>query len=205
LAWSALGPVNELVQDLVDSSLALAAGDCWKVRDADAFAELLTRVRSRIGGESRQQADVLNDIIPRLTALQSDIAVGKKNLPAETLQDVQTQIADLIYPGFLAELEPGHLQHFPRYVTAIEERLQQAAENPKRDLLRLREVQPFQQDYQRRLDSGADYTEALDQFRWLLAEYRVSVFAQRLGTAAKVSAKRLQQAWQEVLKSSSSR
>jgi ATP-dependent helicase HrpA len=199
MAWTALGPVAGLVQDLTESSLALAAGDCWKVRDAAAFAELLATVRSRIGSEARRQADVLNDVVPRLLALQADIAAGNKRAPAETLQDVQEQIADLVYPGFLAELEPGHLPHFPRYVSAIEERLQQAMDNPQRDLQRMKELVPFQRDYRQRLESGADYTAALDAFRWLLAEYRVSVFAQRLGTTGKVSAKRLQEAWREVI------
>jgi len=41
--------------------------------------------------------------------------------------------------------------------------------------------------------------EALDEFRWLLEEYRVSVFAQSLGTAVKVSEKRLAAAWKNVL------
>ncbi len=201
IAWSALASVEMLVQDLVDSSLALAAGDVWSIRDAHAFDDLSSRVRSRIGGVSRRQADVLNVVVPQLVTLRSDIAKGRRRAPVETLEDIQEQIADLVYPGFLAELEPGYLQHFPRYLAAIEERLQQAADNPQRDLQRLREIRPFQKNYQQRLESGADYDATLDAYRWLLAEYRVSVFAQRLGTATKVSPKRLQQAWQEVVKS----
>jgi ATP-dependent helicase HrpA len=200
ISWSAVASVESLVKDLVDSSLSLAAGDAWAIRDAEAFEELSGRVRSRIGGASRQQADVLNVVIPQLVTLRSDIAKGRRRAPVETLEDIQGQIADLVYPGFLAELEPGNLQHFPRYVAAIEERLQQAADNPQRDLQRLGDIQPFQNNYVQRLESGADYDAALDEYRWLLAEYRVSVFAQRLGTATKVSAKRLQQAWQEVVK-----
>lgn len=200
LAWAALGPVEGLVQDLVDSSLLLAAGDCWLIRDEPGFEAHCSQVRSTIGGVARSQADVVNDVIPRIMALRSSLRSGQFKVPAATLGDVQEQLEDLVYPGFLAELEPGHLQHFPRYVTAVEERLQQAVEHPQRELQRLREVLPFWQNYQQRLDSGAVYDAALDQFRWLLAEYRVSVFAQKLGTSGKVSAKRLQQAWQEVLR-----
>lgn len=199
LAWSATGKVESLVRDLVDSSLVLAAGDTWGIRDANAFEQLAARTRSRIGGISRQQADILNDIIPRVASLQRDLAKGRVKLPADSLADVREQLADLVYPGFLAELEPGHLPHFPRYLAAVEERLQQAALNPQRESQRLKEVEPFQRLYRERLESGADYDEALDRFRWLLAEFRVSVFAQRLGTDGKVSAKRLQQAWAEVL------
>ncbi|MDZ4730227.1 MAG: ATP-dependent RNA helicase HrpA [Xanthomonadales bacterium] len=200
IAWSALTSVESLMQDLVESSLVLAASDVWAIRDATAFEDLSSRVRSRIGGVSRQQADVLNSVIPQLISLRSEIAKGRRRAPLETLEDIQGQMADLLYPGFLTELEAGNLQHFPRYVAAIEERLQQAADNPQRDLQRLQDIKPFQQNYQQRLESGADYDAALDEYRWLLAEYRVSVFAQRLGTATKVSAKRLQQAWREVVK-----
>jgi ATP-dependent helicase HrpA len=191
--------VESLVGDLVDSSLALAAGDTWVIRDSQAFEQLAVQVRSKVGGISRQQADILNDIIPRVASLQRDINKGRMKLPQESLLDVREQLADLVYPGFLTELEPGHLPHFPRYLAAIEERLQQAALNPQRELQRLNEVALFQRLYRERLESGADYDEALDKFRWLLAEFRVSVFAQRLGTDGKVSAKRLQQAWQEVV------
>jgi ATP-dependent helicase HrpA len=37
------------------------------------------------------------------------------------------------------------------------------------------------------------------EYRWLLEEYRVSLFAQALGTVRPVSAKRLEQAWQRAL------
>jgi len=200
LAWTALAPVEHLVKDLVESSLLLTAGDCWLIRDASSFEALCDQVRSRIGSVARSQADVLNDVIPRIKALQSAMQAGRFQVAAVTLSDIQEQLADLVYPGFLAELEAGHLQHYPRYVTAIEERLQQAADNPQRDLQRLQEILPFWQSYQQRLESGAIYDTALDEFRWLLAEFRVSVFAQKLGTSGKVSAKRLHQAWTEVVK-----
>ena len=207
LAWAPQSPVESLVNDLVESSLAQAAGDVWAIRSAAAFDTLCTEVRSKSGGVCRRQADVLNEVIPRggqllarLARISKSKSLDRLAEPAEeTLLDIRHQLADMIYPGFLAELEPGHLQHFPRYFEAIEERLVQAAENPQRDLQRLQEVEPFQRMYDQRLESGADYDEALDQFRWMLAEFRVSVFAQRLGTVGKVSAKRLQQAWKQVI------
>ena len=56
-------------------------------------------------------------------------------------------------------------------------------------------VTPWWRRYQERLLAGGDYTLELDDFRWLVAEFRVSVFAQRLGTDGKVSSKRLEAAW----------
>jgi ATP-dependent helicase HrpA len=61
-------------------------------------------------------------------------------------------------------------------------------------------VLPWWSRYVEKLEEdGAVYDAALDEYRWLVEEYRVSVFAQNLGTAVKVSVKRLAAAWQNVL------
>jgi ATP-dependent helicase HrpA len=105
------------------------------------------------------------------------------------------QLDDLVYPGFLADLEPGRLLHYPRYLHGIEERLNQLEQDPNRDLQRQARIQPWWDRYTEALEDGALYDEQLDSFRWLLEEFRVSLFAQRLGTDGKVSEKRLAQAW----------
>ena len=62
----------------------------------------------------------------------------------------------------------------------------------------MNEVSGFWNRYLEHIHAGAEYGEELDRFRWLLEEYRVSVFAQQLGTAQKTSAKRLSEAWRKV-------
>jgi ATP-dependent helicase HrpA len=114
----------------------------------------------------------------------------------EAWDDLDSQLRDLVYPGFLAELECGRLGHYPRYLRAIEERLAQLERNPARDRQRQQAVDPWWRRYSDALAAGAEYDEAMDAFRWLLHEFRVSVFAQRLGTAEKVSPKRLAEAWE---------
>ncbi len=58
-------------------------------------------------------------------------------------------------------------------------------------------MSPGWQRYLAALEAGAPYDEALDAFRWLLEEYRISLFAQRLGTDGKVSEKRLAELWKK--------
>ncbi len=77
-------------------------------------------------------------------------------------------------------------------------RLASVEEDPRRDAVRLQEVKPFWQQYLHLLEQGRDYDENVDAYRWLLEEFRVSIFAQQLGTREKVSTKRLQQAWQKI-------
>ncbi len=79
------------------------------------------------------------------------------------------------------------------------ERLDHLEQNPQRDRQRMTLVAPWWQAYLGALAEGAPYDETLDTFRWLLEEYRISLFAQRLGTDGKVSEKRLAAAWEKTL------
>jgi ATP-dependent helicase HrpA len=115
----------------------------------------------------------------------------------EASADIGSQLEDLVYPGFLADLEPGRLSHYPRYLKGIVERLEQLQQNPQKDQQRMNLVEPWWRLYLTALEQGAVYDERLDAFRWLLEEYRVSLFAQRLGTDGKVSEKRLISTWEQ--------
>ncbi len=202
LAWSAIDSHQTLVDDLAWSSLTSVAGDVQVVRDEAAFEQLAGRVRSQVGRDCQRQAKLLNDILPlqsRLTAALDGEVAERWPLAAE---DMSLQLQDLLYPGFLADLQAGRLAHYPRYLAAIEERLLQLPQNPARDQQRMNAVNPWWGRYLERLEQGEVYDEALDEYRWLIEEYRVSQFAQRLGTAEKVSPKRLDGAWKKVLKSS---
>lgn len=199
LAWAGLGSVEGLIEDLVWSSLLRAAGDVSLVRDGLAFERLSQEVRKALGMECRKQADLLNELLPghhRISKLlQSDLAV---QFPA-AIADMRSQLDDLIYEGFLGQLEKDRLEHYPRYLTAMEVRLQALPLDPRRDAQRMTAVTPWWSRYLERLaEEGCVYDSALDEYRWLLEEYRVSLFAQKLGTAVKTSPKRLAAAWKSV-------
>ena len=68
-------------------------------------------------------------------------------------------------------------------------------QDPARDAQRMAQVETWWQHYLDAIEAGQPYDEDLDAYRWLVEEYRVSLFAQRLKTAAKVSEKRLADAW----------
>ena len=74
--------------------------------------------------------------------------------------------------------------------------MEQLAQDPLRDAKRMALVEPWWSKYLAALEAGQPYGEAMDAYRWLVEEYRVSVFAQRLRTAEKVSEKRLAEAWE---------
>jgi len=77
-------------------------------------------------------------------------------------------------------------------------RLDKLLQDPAADQRKRAQLGSFWQRYLDYIDAGGEYNEAVDNYRWMLEEYRVSLFAQNLGTHGKTSAKRLQQAWQDV-------
>jgi ATP-dependent helicase HrpA len=97
---------------------------------------------------------------------------------------------------FLASASWAQLQHFPRYLKAVVLRLDKLRTDPARDAARMAEVKSEDQRYWRLVAERKGAQDArMQEFRWLLEELRVSLFAQELRTPQPVSAKRLQKAW----------
>lgn len=99
----------------------------------------------------------------------------------------------LLPPDFLQRTPFDQLPHLSRYLKAIHKRAERAKIDPRKDAQKAEQVQPFQDALDAWLSSdlSPDKGKAVAEFRWLLEEWRVSVFAQELGTAQKVSPKRL--------------
>lgn len=99
---------------------------------------------------------------------------------------IDRDIERLVAADFLERTPPEQLQHLPRYLKAIGRRAERAAMNPAKDAEKARQLDAFK-GWHDRLSPKKRET-----FRWLMEEYRVSLFAQELGTAQPVSAQRLQ-------------
>ncbi len=109
------------------------------------------------------------------------------------LNDVKGQLAGLVYPGFISRTGTARLAQLPRYLQGALDRVTALADNPGRDRQRMSEFERAAALY---ADAGGTTPPdaALSHARWLLEEYRVSLFAQRLGTAESVSLQRIQKA-----------
>ena len=118
--------------------------------------------------------------IAKVIEMRRQVLASPKRYPGLEA-DVQRLAAD----DFPARTPPGQLAHLPRYLRAVAVRAERAAVNPAKDAEKARALGPFA-DWETRVPPG--HREA---FRWLLEEFRVSLFAQELGTAQPVSAPRL--------------
>jgi ATP-dependent helicase HrpA len=97
---------------------------------------------------------------------------------------------------FLAETPWAQLQHFPRYLKAIQLRLDKLRADPARDAARMAEAKAEEQRFWRLVAERKGAMDSrMQELRWLLEELRVSFFAQELRTPQPVSVKRLQKVW----------
>lgn len=127
---------------------------------------------------------------------------GKINLAqANSMADIKFQMEQMVYPGFLSATPPQWLSCFPRYFEAADARLEKMPREMGREREFLHTIDPLWSRYQQKLDQQRRQgilDPELTVYRWMLEEFRVSFFAQQLGTAMPVSAKRLDKQWAEV-------
>ncbi|MFP4276968.1 MAG: ATP-dependent RNA helicase HrpA [Wenzhouxiangella sp.] len=195
IAWTRVEDISELTEALRELSLRrfTRPGEVWPVRDRAKFDALLTRVRQDFIGACQRDAAVLDAVILAWHQLTLGLVSLERAVP-NNVADLQSQLEDLLYAGFLGDLEADRLAHYPRYLKAMRLRLEALEHDPVRDDQRMAEVRPWWQAYLDHLAGGGWYTPEVDRFRWLIEEYRVQIFAQQLGTAEKVSAQRLREA-----------
>jgi len=114
---------------------------------------------------------------------------------AEAAQsDMRAQLSGLIYPGFVTATGYRRLPHLTRYLRGIERRLDKLPENPARDAANMAIAQRAEQAYREAvadLPAARRHDADVNDVRWMLAELRVSLFAQILGTPAPVSENRV--------------
>jgi ATP-dependent helicase HrpA len=199
VAWSAKGSSDTLIDGLVESSLVLTAGNrAAGVRSENAFNALLKQIRGELGPIFRKQSGYLNQTLKSWSGLSNTLDEEFFNRRPEVYNDMRSQLDDMVYEGFLQELPADRLEHYPRYLEAMSIRLVSVEKDPNRDEIRMREIEPFWQQYLQLLEKGHDYDDVVDVYRWLMEEFRVSLFAQQLGTRSKVSVQRLQKAWRNI-------
>jgi len=165
-------------------------------------AEFLRRCekgKTRLSLLAQEICRLVASILAEYQSLQKKLQ-GLKALP-QIQRDIGEQLSYLLPKNFIAATAWERLQHFPRYLKAAALRLEKLRADPARDARCSAEFNPLWQawlreDLKQRKQGVAD--AQLDQFRWLLEELRVSLYAQELRTPVPVSAKRLLKMWQSM-------
>jgi ATP-dependent helicase HrpA len=128
-------------------------------------------------------------------ALKDLSQLGKTTSPKSAPHPLQGELAALLPARFLETTTWERLPHLVRYLKALALRVERAALNPVKDKERTQQLAPFVEALRRLRESSrptAERQRQVEEFRWLVEEFKVSLFAQELGTAVPVSAKRLE-------------
>ncbi|HUQ11418.1 MAG TPA: ATP-dependent RNA helicase HrpA [Steroidobacteraceae bacterium] len=187
---------RDLREDLLDRLVMTVFLDSREpLRSSPAFEARITTQRGGIGLPAQEISKTAQDALTRLGRIQAALS---KPQAAPAVADIRAQLAWLMPAGFLLTTPWVHLAELPRYLQAIEQRLEKLPLDPKRDAKLAAEIAPLEARYRERVKAERGLRPpGDDEFRWLLEEFRVSLFAQALGTRTRVSARRLEDAWAE--------
>ncbi|MBX8617084.1 ATP-dependent RNA helicase HrpA [Pseudomonas cichorii] len=198
-----LGRIDALVEDILLASLdtCILEGETELPRDGAGLLSLAERKRGNWSEHAERLAKLTLEILKLWHGLQKRFK-GKIDLSqAVALNDIKSQLGQLVYPGFVRETPAQWLKELPRYLKAIEMRLEKLPGQVQKDRVWSIELSGLWAQYQARASKHAQEGKRdpeLAVYRWWLEEYRVSLFAQQLGTRMPVSDKRLSKQWSQV-------
>ena len=193
------GEVAELRSQLLTAAFDRACLTDPLPRTKVEFEKRCAEGKSRVTLIAQEVAKLVGVILTEYLALQKKLPSIAKTFAA-VAKDIEEQLQRLLAKRFIEDLPWERLQHVPRYLKAASLRIDKLRADPSRDTRSAAELAPLQVQWMRELlkqqKGGGDVDPQVEQFRWLLEELRVQMFAQELRTPVPVSVKRLQKAWE---------
>jgi ATP-dependent helicase HrpA len=197
LMYAPFGGERDLVSQLIEAGIRRACLADPLPRDEARFGERREEGRARLSLITQEITSLVTRILEAHQAAQKKLAGARAFTAA--LADVQGQLERLMPKNFIVALPWERLTHLPRYLQAVAMRIDRLRADPARDARLMAEFAPLAQNHQRRVievaRTGASDPK-LEEFRWLLEELRVSLYAQELRTPMPVSVKRLMKVWE---------
>lgn len=197
LHFTAAGRAEELREDLLQAALEAAFGlQDHQPRNRSEFDQAVARGEAELLSVQLAIAEAVANVLQHFFAVRR--ALDQTSLAAPARVDMGMQIDGLIYTGFICATPPEWRNELERYLRAMLRRIDKLPLGPQRDL---QLTAMIDKHYQRYLQAGYDLRNsgdlpvALQRYRWMLEEYRVSCFAQELGTKQPISEQRLDKQW----------
>lgn len=188
---------DKLSDDIFMKAVRIAAVDSEpRILSAEAFAERIKTKRADVNEAYAGLAKLVSLIFEEAGRVSS--LADAADLPDDIALDISTQLAWLVYRGFVATVPYEKLKLYPRYFKALEKRIERAKVDKTRDRSKMARFEPYWTQYYALItDKNARIADraALSEYRWLLEEYRISLFAQEMKTADRVSPDILSRLW----------
>jgi ATP-dependent helicase HrpA len=195
------GSEKELKEQIVNATLDRTCLADPLPTDKAGFDARVAAAKGRVVLVAQEVARLVGVILAENFGLQKKLAGMQKAFPS-ACADIVAQTSALLGRHFISAVPYERLTHFPRYLKAASLRLDKARLDAARDTRLMADWQSLGKPWERerlamaksgRGDIGDPF---LEEFRWLLEELRVALFAQELRTPSPVSVKRLQKMWE---------
>jgi len=193
---------NQWLDDLLFTAVDRAFMQGREIpRDEQSFSKRLKDNKAAFVETAYSLNELLEKIAGHYSEVRKALKAANQLAWAFSVADVQQQIEGLFPLGFIADTPADWLQQYPRYLQAITKRLEKLRGNFQRDkqlMIALTSLNEPLQEVWHSNRQAASVSESLLQYRWMLEEFRVSLFAQQLGTVQPVSEKRLREQWKVI-------
>ncbi|WP_425413895.1 ATP-dependent RNA helicase HrpA [Psychromonas hadalis] len=188
------------IKDLIDDCIACAVDSILQSeitpQDASTFEIQKEKVRAELAETTLKITQIVEQVLTLAHGVSKKLK-GRIDLTMLVAQgDIKSQLERLIFPGFACQVGEKKLPDLKRYLQALQKRLERLPANPNQDRLHTIELHELEQRYLalcKTMLSNEKDSEPLAEIYWMMEELRVSFFAQQLGTAYPISAKRVKQ------------
>jgi len=199
LKYSDFGRCDALKSDIIDSTFD-EVFMAEQIDSESAFDACLEKGKAELHEKMLQWCQLLTGILDEYRAIKK--LMKKPALTQlDTVSDIQAQLNALFPENFITAIEHDWLKQYPRYLAGISKRFEKSKSNATRDRQLRLEFNRLWHEYEKRqaaLEKQHIDSAQLRHYRWMLEEYRVSLFAQELRTRFPVSEKRLKKYWADM-------
>ncbi|MFC3032369.1 ATP-dependent RNA helicase HrpA [Pseudoalteromonas fenneropenaei] len=201
LYFNPFGKVQDLIDDCIAAGVDSLLAARPEIRDEASFMAAKEWIRAELGDTVVKIAIQVEQVLSIAHAVNKKMK-GKVDLTMITAHgDIKSQLERLIFRGFVSHHGAAKMPELLRYFKAIERRLEKLPVDPNRDRLCVLELDKVAEQYQallKKIPQGMPVPPAITEVFWMQEELRVSLFAQTLGTAYPISAKRILNALKEI-------
>jgi len=199
LKYSDFGSCDSLKSEIIDK----AVDEVFLYEEISSEREFNERIeagKSKLVGRVESWGLLLTTILDEYRAIKK-LMKRPAMSQLDMVADIQQQLGHLFSENFITGTDSEWLREYPRYLTAVKKRFEKSKTNVTRDRQLRIQYAALWDEYSKRqasLEKQHIDSSQLNHYRWMLEEYRVSLFAQELKTKFPVSEKRLKTYWNEL-------
>ena len=196
LYYTSIGNVDAFGTDLLNLiAKQTFLADGRDIKNKREFTERRDEGSAVLISEANSLCDLVKNILVSFHELQQRLSTTEQSMDNVAILDISDHMNNLVYDGFLKETSIKLLLNYPRYLDAIGKRLDKLSYSPEKDRKQLVKLKPFWSLYKEMIslnNHSDNICHEIEEYRFMLEEFRISLFAQEVGTVIPVSSERLQ-------------